>query len=110
LNSEGEGCSRDGLRTEPDFFQRLLQLAPEDWQNGNTVYTYRTWPVIDKRDNQHYLCKVSESFDPDYILRNFGSGKYFLQLNNGRGEKIASKTISLHKPDFRTVWITPPGC
>lgn len=87
-------------QTEPDFFQRLLQLAPEDWQNGHTVYTYRTFPVIDKRDTQHYLCKVSESFDPDYLLRNFGSGKYYLQLNNGRGEKIAAKTVSLHNPDF----------
>jgi hypothetical protein len=27
-------------RTEPDFFERLLQLAPEDWQNDHTVYCY----------------------------------------------------------------------
>jgi len=57
-------------------------------------------PVIDKKDNEHFLCKVTEPFDEDYLMRNFGSGKYYLRLNNQRGETIASKTVSLHNPAF----------
>jgi len=91
--------TRDRISTS-DFFQQLQQLSPEAWQSGHKVYCYRTWPVIDKRDQEHFLCKVSEPFDEDYLLRHFGSGKYYLQLNGARGEKIASKTVSLHNTDF----------
>jgi len=83
-----------------DFFTQLQGLSPADWQSGYKVYVYRTWPVIDKRDEQHYVAKLSEAFDEDLILRNWGSGKYNFRLNDGKGETVASKTVSLHNLAF----------
>jgi hypothetical protein len=70
-------------------------MTPEE---GLKVYVYRTFPIIDKRDNEHFLAKISEPFDEDYLLRHFGSGKYFLRLNDNRGKTIASKAVSVHSP------------
>jgi hypothetical protein len=83
-----------------DFWAQVQHLSPADWQSGHKVYVYRCWPVIDRRDEQHYLAKLSEPFDEDVILRNWGSGKYNLRLNNGQGETICSRTVSLHNPAF----------
>jgi len=83
-----------------DFFARIQSLTPEDWQAGLKVYVYRTWPVIDRRDQEHFLAKLSETFDEDTLLRFFGSGKYNLRLNNGQGHTIAQKTVAIHNPDF----------
>jgi len=35
--------------------------------------------VIDKKDNEHFLCKVTEPFDEDYLMRNFGERKVLLE-------------------------------
>jgi hypothetical protein len=86
--------------SDSDFFRQLQQIPPEAWQSGYKVYVYRTLPVIDRRDTEHFLCKVNEAFDEDYLMRNFGSGKYYMRLNNGSGETIASKTVALHNPAF----------
>ena len=83
-----------------EFFERLASCKPDDWQTGFKVYVYRVWPIIDRKDGQHFLAKVNEPFDPDYILRNWGSGKYHLKLNNQQGKTLATTTISCHNPDF----------
>jgi hypothetical protein len=89
--------------TEPqeakDFFEQLTLLRPEDWQKGFTSYGYRIEPVLDKRDGQHYVFKVNESYDPDFVMRHWGSGKYLLLLNNPQGRTIARKTLSIHNLD-----------
>jgi hypothetical protein len=94
-----ELTNNDEARQDADFFGLLQHLSPEEW-NGHKVYIYRIWPVIDKRDEQHYVAKLSEPFDEEVILRNWGSGKYLLKLNNGKGESVASKTVSLHNLAF----------
>jgi hypothetical protein len=93
-------ATNEQQKEESDFFQQLQQISVEGWQAGYKVYVYRVWPVIDKKDNEHFLCKVTEPFDEDYLMRNFGSGKYYLRLNNQRGETVASKTVALHNPAF----------
>jgi hypothetical protein len=93
-------ATNEQQKEESDFFQQLQQIPVEGWQTGFKVYVYRVLPVIDKKDNEHFLCKVTEPFDEDYLMRNFGSGKYYLRLNNQRGETIASKTVALHNPAF----------
>jgi hypothetical protein len=85
---------------DPEFFEQLQKLTAEDWQAGHRVYIYRTWPVIDRRDEHHYVAKVSEPFDEDFLLRHYGSGKYYMRLNNRQGETINSKTASVHDPSF----------
>jgi hypothetical protein len=85
---------------DPDFFEQLQRYTADDYQAGLKIYVYRNWPVIDKRDENHFLAKISESFDEDYLLRHFGSGKYYLRLNNRRGETLASKAVSIHNRDF----------
>ena len=83
-----------------EFFERLASCKPDEWQAGFKVYVYRVWPIIDRKDGQHFLAKVNEPFDPDYILRNWGSGKYHLKLNSGQGKTVGTTTISCHNPDF----------
>ncbi len=90
----------DPKSTELDFFERIASFSPDDWQGGLKAYIYRVAPIIDRKDGQHYLAKVSESFDQDYLLRHWGSGKYHLKLNDARGMTIATTTISCHNPDF----------
>jgi hypothetical protein len=85
---------------EQEFFEHLQRFTTDEWQSGLKVYVYRTWPVIDKRDENHFLAKVSEAFDEDYLLRHFGSGKYYLRLNNRHGETLNSKTVSIHNPAY----------
>jgi hypothetical protein len=87
------------------FWERVARVTTEEWNTrGFTIYVWRVWPVIDKKDSSHYLCKVSEPIDPDYILRHFGSGKYLLQLNGEvdgeRGKRVDSTVLSIHNPDF----------
>jgi hypothetical protein len=85
---------------EPDIFARMANLTAEDWQNGHKVYVYRVWPVIDRKHSEHFIAKVAEPIDEDYLMRYYGSGKYFVRLNNRQGETIASKNVSLHNPSF----------
>jgi len=99
-NAADQPAANEQQKEESDFFQQLQQISVEGWQAGYKVYVYRVWPVIDKKDNEHFLCKVTEPFDEDYLMRNFGSGKYYLRLNNQRGETVASKTVALHNPAF----------
>ncbi len=63
------------------------------------MYVYRCWPVIDRKEGQHFLAKLSEPFDEDLLLRTFGSGKYYLRLNNGKGNTVGSTTVSVHNLD-----------
>jgi hypothetical protein len=91
----------DGAETQEakDFFEQLTLLRPEDWQKGLTSYGYRIEPVTDRRDGQHYVFKVNEPYDPDFVMRHWGSGKYLLLLNNPQGRTIARKTLSVHNLD-----------
>jgi hypothetical protein len=91
----------DGAETQEarDFFEQLTLLRPEDWQNGWTSYGYRIEPVIDRRDGQHYVFKVNEPYDPDFVMRHWGSGKYLLVLNNPQGRTITGiGTIDSGRP------------
>ncbi|MGA7239492.1 MAG: hypothetical protein WBY44_27670, partial [Bryobacteraceae bacterium] len=64
------------------------------------AYVYRKWPVIDRGDSDHFIAKLREPFDPDYLLKTFGSGTYSLQLNDGQGKVVAWKVESVHHPDY----------
>ncbi len=86
------------IAEELGFFERLQQYSAEEWRSLK-VYVYRCWPVIDRKEGQHFLSKLSEAFDEDYLLRTFGSGKYYLRLNSAKGTSIASTTVSVHRLD-----------
>lgn len=82
-----------------NFFERLNQFSAEEWRSLK-LYVYRIWPVIDRKENEHFLAKISQVCDEDYLLSTFGTGKYYLRLNDGRGKSIASHTLSVYNPDF----------
>ncbi len=84
---------------EPDFFEQLQAFTPDQWQSGLKIYVYRCWPIIDRREDNHFLAKIAEAFDEDYLLRHFGSGAYYLRLNDRRGKTLNSKTVSIHNRD-----------
>jgi hypothetical protein len=80
------------------FFERLAQFTEDEWR-GLKLYVYRLWPVIDKKDSEHFLSKLSQPCDEDFLLSTFGSGKYYLRLNNSRGKTIASSTSNVYHQD-----------
>lgn len=82
------------------FFERMGSLSPDDWERGWKIYCYRTWPIIDRRENEHFICKLKEPIDEEYLLRCFGSGKYFLRLNDSHGKTATSKSVSVHNPEY----------
>src|SRR5215469_17994332 len=77
------------------FFESLTQFTPEEWR-GMKIYVYRLWPVIDRKEKEHFLAKVQEPCDEDFLLSTFGTGKYYLRLNNKQGNTIASHTVSVY--------------
>ena len=60
---------------EVRFFERLAQFNEDDWR-GFKLYVYRLWPGIDKKDSEHFLSKLNQPCDEDFLLSTFGSGKY----------------------------------
>jgi hypothetical protein len=84
---------------EPSFFEQLQQFSADDWR-GLSCYVYRLWPVIDRKEGQHYLSKVSEPFDEDFLLATFGTGKYYMRLNDRKGKTLASHTSSVYSDRF----------
>lgn len=84
---------------EPSFFEKLQQFTADDWR-GLSCYCYRLWPVIDRKEKEHYLSKISEPFDEDFLLATFGTGKYYLRLNDRKGKTLASHTASVYSDRF----------
>ena len=77
------------------FFESLAQFTTEEWR-GMKMYVYRLWPVIDRKEKEHFLSKLQEPCAEDFLLSTFGSGKYYLRLNNKQGNTIASHTVSVY--------------
>lgn len=91
----------NGRDKEPQIpFWELINSLGDKWAtDGYTAYIYRKWPIIDKGATDHFIGKMKEKFDPDYLLQTFGSGKYSLQLNDGQGRVASWKVESVHHPD-----------
>ena len=70
----GEEAISPGRDTHEAVLQLVQGFATDDWQ-GKKVYLYRVWPVIDKKSDDHFIAKLSETFDEDYLLKNWGSGR-----------------------------------
>lgn len=81
------------------LLQQIQRFTPEDWQ-GKKVYLYRVWPIIDRKGDDHFIARLAEVFDLDFIMKNWGSGRYQLRLNGARGETIASQVVSIHNPSY----------
>jgi hypothetical protein len=54
-------ASPEPLSAEATLFERMATFAPEEWRTLK-VYIYRLWPVIDRKEGQHFVAKVSEPF------------------------------------------------
>jgi hypothetical protein len=81
-------------------FWELVNSLGDKWATDDyKIYLYRKWPVIDRGDSDHFIAKLREPIDPDFLLKTFGSGKYSLQLNDGQGKVVAYKVESVHHPD-----------
>jgi hypothetical protein len=82
-------------------FWEFLGGLGERWQTEDLgLYVYRLWPITDKRNPERYLAKLKESIDEDFLLRNYGSGKYWLVLNNGHGKTLREYVTNPHNPSF----------
>jgi hypothetical protein len=100
-NAKGVRPSPEGkpARSKVPFWE-LVQSLGDKWATGDyTLYVYRKWPVIDRADTDHFIAKLREPIDPDYLLRTFGTGKYSLQLNDAQGKMVSYKIEAVHHPD-----------
>jgi hypothetical protein len=95
-----DNAAKANEATRPPFWEFLHSLGDRWATEGIVVYCYRLWPVIDRRETEHYLAKLNEPFDEDFLLRTFGSGKYLLQANSGRGKTLHKRVVSLHNRDY----------
>lgn len=77
-----------------------IQAMPTDQWRGKRVYVYRVFPIIDKKGDDHFIAKLGEGFDEDYLCRTWGSGRYHLRLNNAQGHTLATQNVAIHNPAF----------
>lgn len=85
------------------FFDYVAALDPEaDWPRV-AIYGYRHWPRIIREPS--YVLKIdgekpADALDKEFILRELGSGKYNLKLNDKTsGRTIVQCNIDYSYPD-----------
>ena len=86
--------------TAVDFWELVKSISRADWDSGWQTYLYRTWPRIDRRDGEHFIAKIKEDFDEEFLMRNWGTGKYYLRINNASGQTVASKAVSVYDVNY----------
>src|SRR5215469_13942897 len=102
---DGQGGIKSKSEKEPPepttTFWEFISGLGDRWQTEDlSLYVYRLWPVTDKRNPERFLCKLHEPVDEDYLLKHFGSGKYWLVLNNTHGKHLRKHVANPHNPDF----------
>jgi hypothetical protein len=81
------------------FWEQLRSLG-DRWQTEDfSLYVYRLWPVTDTRNPERFLCKLAEPIDEDFLLKNYGSGKYLLMLNQ-RGKRVRTHVANPHNLQY----------
>ena len=93
----GEEPTSPGQDAHETVLQLVQRFNTDEWQ-GKKVYLYRVWPVIDRKTDDHFIAKLSEAVDEDYLLKNWGSGRYHLRLNDAQGHTLATQSVSIHNP------------
>jgi hypothetical protein len=77
-----------------------LRALGDRWQTEDfCLYIYRLWPVTDTRNPERFLCKLAEPIDEDYLLKNYGTGKYLLMLNQ-RGKRVRTHVANPHNLQY----------
>ena len=66
------------------------------WLTGNLkTYVYRVWPRIDKQQERVYITIVQQAIDEQYLLENFGSGRYLVLIKDS-SKLLRKHTASVH--------------
>lgn len=88
-----------------ETFQQFQAQYP-NWE-GVSLYLYRLWPKIDRAlggIKHNYIDKFVEPVTETQLLREHGSGKYLLTLNDQNRpkqlQKVAETKIDLDDPDY----------
>jgi hypothetical protein len=93
------------IRTSPTFWDIMDTIPREKWgPDGHAyIYLYIREPFCDIKTEGKpgYLMKAYEPIDPDFIMRRYGSGKYYLMLKNRpQGQKndvmVADLTFEIY--------------
>ena len=86
--SEEEGAEDSGL--PQSFSESAASLTEAEWERAR-VYVYRLAPKMDT-GGKAYIGKFDRPIDESELLASFGSGRYLLILNDGRGRVLAKTT------------------
>ncbi len=94
-------------KADQSTWEYLDRFTPEDWQ-WLIGYLYRTMPVIDLKAAGRPPCirKIAEKFDQAWILQNFGSGGYKLELctvapgRNKKGNRLSVEYFEVYDPAY----------
>lgn len=82
VNSQPADRADEKAATPKETFWEQLRSLGDRWQTEDySFYCYRLWPVTDTRNPERFLCKLAEPIDEDFLLKNYGTGKYLLMLN-----------------------------
>ena len=100
-------------KDDPDFWAWLSQWTAEDW-DYLICYLWRCAPCVDTtaggRPTQ--LSVIGHRFDPDFIMKQFGSGRYRADISRipksgAKQTRIRQAYFTIHNMDYPPK--VPPG-
>lgn len=85
------------LRDE-DFYAYTKALTPADWAH-TAMYTYRLKPPIIRTPSN--IDSPTVAMDEQYVLDNYGSGKYEIKLNDiDKRATVCRCLLEINRPDY----------
>src|SRR5215469_16293817 len=76
-NGKPSGKTSESTATTP-VWEYLADPARD--RDGTGTWLYRVWPVIDRKQGEHAICKKKGRFSRDEILRGFWKRIYSVQV------------------------------
>lgn len=105
----------------PTFFQRVAAIPKLDWGTRAFIYVYCLEPICNLKGagETKYLVKLQQPIqDEDWLMIDYGSGKYRLQLVHrkpaaDKADSIDTYECEIFNPKFppkipRNVWMNDP--
>lgn len=112
---------KPGRPVKKSFWDHVNEISPEEWEGKRFyIYAYLSEPYgnVKTSGEPGYLRKFYEAIDPETLLLEWGSGKYFLRLKEKRpGEKsdrdVDTLSIEIANPSYppklpRKLWESDP--
>jgi hypothetical protein len=100
-NDKSKAQATNGKAKDDDLsFWDFAAGLGDRWLTGDLkTYIYRCWPKIDRQQERVYIAIVQQPIDEQYLLENFGSGRYLVMLKD-RHKLLRKHTASVHNRGY----------